>query len=179
MVPPRPGAASPVVLLPGTGLTAGDWEPVAAELSRTRVVHAVDLRGHGASDWPGSYSIDLLAGDVARLLPQLGPRVEQVRPEVDTPSQRWPGVLRSLTVPVLALSGGPASFVPVEWVEDLVAGVADGAMVTVDAGHEVHRNRPADFLDAVLGFLPPSDATGPATSPVSPRRAPGTGGSRR
>lgn len=111
----------------------------------------------GASDWPGSYSIDLLAGDVARLLPQLGPRVEQVRPEVDTPSQRWPGVLRSLIVPVLALSGGPASFVPVEWVEDLVATVPDATMVTLDAGHEIHVARPADFLDAVQAFLVPSE----------------------
>lgn len=226
---PAPAQQSPVVLLPGTGLTAGDWEPVAAELSRTRVVHAVDLRGHGASDWPGSYSLELMAGDVARLLPQLGSRVdlvghslgglvaclvasasaevgrlvledvglprpripttperppgrlafdwavvEQVRPEIDTPAVWWPEVVRSLAVPVLAVSGGPTSFVPVEWVEDLVAAVPDGAMVTVDAGHEVHANRPAAFLDAVLGFL----TVEPAPRPVRRRPRRGSGGSR-
>ena len=68
----------PAVLLPGTGLTAGDWEPVAGDLARTRTVHAVDLRGHGASDRPGTYSIELMAGDVVRLLPQLAARVDLV-----------------------------------------------------------------------------------------------------
>ncbi len=43
-----------VVLLPGTGETADDWDTVAAVLSQTRMVLAVDLRGHGASDQPGS-----------------------------------------------------------------------------------------------------------------------------
>jgi len=204
----------PVVLLPGTGLTATDWEPIAAALAHTRLVHAVDLRGHGSSSWPGTYSIDLMAGDVVRLLPRLGRRVdlvghslgglvaclvalssprvrrlvledvgllrprtqtpaqrpartlpfdwamvEQVRPEVDTPSQRWRDVLGSLPVPVLAVSGGSRSFVPVEWVDDLVAAVPDGAMVTIDAGHEIHARRPAEFLDAVLAFLPPEEPT--------------------
>jgi len=62
--PSRP----PVVLLPATGETAEDWDMVAAALSPTRTVYAVNLRGHGPSDWPGSYSIQLLADDVTRLL---------------------------------------------------------------------------------------------------------------
>lgn len=200
-----------VVLLPGTGLTASDWDVVAAALSRERVVHAVDLRGHGSSDRSGRYSIALMAADVEALLPQLvddGSRldlvghslgglvacrvaassplvrrlvledvglmrartpttperpngtllfdwavVEQVRPEIDTPSADWPGVLRALRVPVLAISGGPASFVPQEWVDDLVEVVADATMVTIDAGHEVHASRPAEFVDALRAFL--------------------------
>ena len=204
----------PVVLLPGTGLTASDWDVVAAALARDRVVHAVDLRGHGSSDRPGRYSIELMARDVTLLLPQLGSRldlvghslgglvaclvassarevrrlvledvglmrprtpttperpngtllfdwavVEQVRPEIDTPSPEWPAVLGALRLPVLAVSGGPSSFVPQLWVEDLVDAVQDGAMVTVDAGHEVHANRPAEFLDAVRAFLSVDDST--------------------
>ncbi|MEO8330500.1 MAG: alpha/beta hydrolase, partial [Candidatus Nanopelagicales bacterium] len=43
----------PVVLLPATGETAEDWDVVAAALSHTRTVYAVNLRGHGGSDWPG------------------------------------------------------------------------------------------------------------------------------
>lgn len=67
-----PGATRPpVVLLPATGETAEDWDVVAAALQPTRTVHAVDLRGHGDSDRPGTYSVALMADDVAGLLPQL------------------------------------------------------------------------------------------------------------
>ena len=62
--PTRP----PVVLLPATGNTAADWDGVAAELSRDRVVRAIDLRGHGESDWPGEYSLQLMADDIVALL---------------------------------------------------------------------------------------------------------------
>ena len=62
---------APVVLLPATAKTAEDWDAVAAALAGSRTVHAVNLRGHGPSDWPGTYSIRLLADDVTGLLPQL------------------------------------------------------------------------------------------------------------
>jgi pimeloyl-ACP methyl ester carboxylesterase len=72
-------ARPPVVLLPGTGATADDWDAIAAELSANRLVFAADLRGHGHSDWPGTYSISLMAGDVAGLLPVLpAPQVDLV-----------------------------------------------------------------------------------------------------
>jgi len=61
----------PVVLLHGTGATAGDWDAIAARLCADRPVFAVDLRGHGESSWPGTYSISLMAHDVAGLLPLL------------------------------------------------------------------------------------------------------------
>jgi pimeloyl-ACP methyl ester carboxylesterase len=67
----RAAACPPVVLLPGTGATAGDWDVIAAELSADRNVFAVDLRGHGESSWPGMYAIGLMARDVAGLLPML------------------------------------------------------------------------------------------------------------
>jgi esterase len=71
----RPGGrgprSPPVVLLPGTGLTAGDWDLVAHDLAADRTVHAVDLRGHGDSDRPGRYSIALMAADVTALLDAL------------------------------------------------------------------------------------------------------------
>jgi len=62
---------APVVLLPATGETADDWDVVASALASSRTVHAVNLRGHGPSDWPGTYSIELLATDVTGLLPQV------------------------------------------------------------------------------------------------------------
>ena len=79
--------------------------------------------------------------------------VEQVRPEIDSPSPEWPAVLRGLRVPVLAIGGGPASFVPQEWVADLVGAVPEAVMVTIDAGHEVHAARPVAFVDRVRAFL--------------------------
>jgi pimeloyl-ACP methyl ester carboxylesterase len=197
-----------VVLLPGTGLTAGDWAEVAADLARDRTVHAVDLRGHGDSDWPGTYSVELMAHDVVSLLEGLAgsvdlvghslgglvacrvaaanPRVHrlvledvglmrprtptmparpegeldfdwdmvaQVRPEVDTPADDWSQVLAAIRAPVLAIGGGPTSFVPQQWVEDLVAAVPDAVMVTIAVGHEVHRGEPKAYVTTVRDHL--------------------------
>ena len=69
--PGADGSRPPVVLLPATGETSADWDVVAAALQPSRTAYAVNLRGHGSSDWPGSYSIRSMADDVAALLPQL------------------------------------------------------------------------------------------------------------
>ncbi|MGC5031339.1 alpha/beta fold hydrolase [Micromonospora sp. DT229] len=69
---PTVGAArTPVVLLPATGRSAQDWDVIAAELDAERRVYAVDLRGHGGSDWPGEYRLKLFARDVLGLLDRL------------------------------------------------------------------------------------------------------------
>jgi pimeloyl-ACP methyl ester carboxylesterase len=65
-------AAAPVVLLHALGETAEDWDQVAAALSRSWHVYAVDLRGHGRSDWPGQYTLPLLRDDVTGFLDALG-----------------------------------------------------------------------------------------------------------
>ena len=67
-------ARPPVVLLPATGETAEDWDVVASSLQSSRTVYAVSLRGHGPSDWPGDYSIQVMADDVTGLLRQLDDR---------------------------------------------------------------------------------------------------------
>ncbi|MET4079115.1 alpha/beta fold hydrolase [Janibacter sp. UYMM211] len=74
----EPGDLPSLVLLPGTGLTAEDWAVVADDLARDRVVHAVDLRGHGRSGRPGRYSVDLMADDVRGLVTWLGAPVDLV-----------------------------------------------------------------------------------------------------
>jgi pimeloyl-ACP methyl ester carboxylesterase len=66
-----PGSA-PLVLLHALGESAADWVPVDAELARYFRVYAPDLRGHGDSDWPGSYSFALMARDVTSWLDRLG-----------------------------------------------------------------------------------------------------------
>ncbi|HEY6316149.1 MAG TPA: alpha/beta fold hydrolase [Streptosporangiaceae bacterium] len=65
-------SAAPVVLLHALGETAEDWDQVAAALSRSWHVYAVDLRGHGRSDWPGQYTLPLLRDDVTGFLDALG-----------------------------------------------------------------------------------------------------------
>ncbi|WP_249138792.1 alpha/beta fold hydrolase [Phycicoccus avicenniae] len=60
-----------VVLVHGTGSDATTWDEVAVGLGTDRTVHAVDLRGHGRSDRPGTYSVALMAQDLAQVLPHL------------------------------------------------------------------------------------------------------------
>ena len=68
----------PVVLLPATGETAEDWDAFAPLLQPSRTVCAVNLRGHGGSDWPGDYSIQAMADDVTGLLDRLDEPVDLV-----------------------------------------------------------------------------------------------------
>jgi pimeloyl-ACP methyl ester carboxylesterase len=52
-----PVSAAPVIVLPALGEDSRDcWDEVASALSQMYHVYAVDLRGHGRSDWPGQYS---------------------------------------------------------------------------------------------------------------------------
>ncbi|AJE44248.1 alpha/beta fold hydrolase [Streptomyces nodosus] len=67
-----PPDAPPLVLLHALGESATDWEVVVPALARSRRVYALDLRGHGRSDWPGEYSLELMQTDVLRFLNALG-----------------------------------------------------------------------------------------------------------
>jgi 3-oxoadipate enol-lactonase len=67
-----PADAPALVLLHGLGGQASTWDTVAAELARSYRVLAIDLRGHGDSDWPGVYSFELMRDDVLGVLDQLG-----------------------------------------------------------------------------------------------------------
>ncbi|MFD4544941.1 alpha/beta fold hydrolase [Streptomyces sp. NPDC058466] len=49
-----PEAAPPLVLLHALGEDSTDWAEVVPALARRRRVYALDLRGHGRSDWPKS-----------------------------------------------------------------------------------------------------------------------------
>jgi pimeloyl-ACP methyl ester carboxylesterase len=56
-------AAPPLVLLHALGENSADWAGVTGPLAASFREFALDLRGHGASDWPGARKTD------ARLLP--------------------------------------------------------------------------------------------------------------
>jgi pimeloyl-ACP methyl ester carboxylesterase len=70
-----PSGAPPVVLLHGGGQTRHSWHTTLRVLAeREWRVYAVDLRGHGDSDWAadGDYSLDAFAGDAERLARTVG-----------------------------------------------------------------------------------------------------------
>jgi 3-oxoadipate enol-lactonase len=67
-------ARPPMMLLHGLGERASAWSPVLPGLAERYRAYAVDLRGHGDSDWPGAYSLELMRDDVVALLDHLGLR---------------------------------------------------------------------------------------------------------
>ena len=68
--------AEPLVLLHSLGDRGADWDEVAPAFPRHRRIYAPDLRGHGRSDWPGDYSVELAQADVLGFLDAL--RLDQV-----------------------------------------------------------------------------------------------------
>jgi 3-oxoadipate enol-lactonase len=66
-----PEAAPPIVLLHGLGELAESWAVVRPSFERDYRVIAPDLRGHGRTDWPGEYSIELMAADTVALIDEL------------------------------------------------------------------------------------------------------------
>ncbi|WP_315836406.1 alpha/beta hydrolase [Bradyrhizobium prioriisuperbiae] len=61
-----------MLLLHGGALTAHTWDYVALALRADFRVFAIDLRGHGASDWADDYSIQSYATDLLTALDGLG-----------------------------------------------------------------------------------------------------------
>ncbi|HEY1176207.1 MAG TPA: alpha/beta hydrolase [Phytomonospora sp.] len=66
------GTGPPVLLLHGGALTAHTWDFVCLGLRGTARLIALDLRGHGESDWSRDYRIATLAADVAATADHLG-----------------------------------------------------------------------------------------------------------
>ncbi|MFF2407051.1 alpha/beta fold hydrolase [Streptomyces sp. NPDC058092] len=66
-----PPDAPPLLLLHALGEDAADWDVVAPVFAGGWRVYALDLRGHGRSDWPGEYSLQLMRDDVLGFLDAL------------------------------------------------------------------------------------------------------------
>ncbi|MCX4554092.1 alpha/beta hydrolase [Streptomyces sp. NBC_01387] len=62
---------APVVLLHGLGGSSATWEATGQALGEEWRVYALDLRGHGESDWPDEYSFELMRDDVFGFLNEL------------------------------------------------------------------------------------------------------------
>lgn len=65
-------AAPPLVLLHGRTADHNDWNGITQHFAARHHVFAPDLRGHGASDYPGAYPLSEMAADVVALLDRLG-----------------------------------------------------------------------------------------------------------
>jgi pimeloyl-ACP methyl ester carboxylesterase len=198
------------MLLHALGDNAADSATVGAALEPDHRVVTMDLRGHGASGWPGDYSFELMRDDVIRVLDDLAvenvilighsmggvvtylvalaqPRrvtrlvVEDAPPpyprdrplperpdgeqpfdwdvvpaiaaQVNDPSRRWWQHLPEIAAPALVIGGGPASHVPQELLAEVADLIPGCTLVTIDAGHNVHRTAPDQFIRAVLGWL--------------------------
>lgn len=61
-----------MLLLHGLGGDSTDWQGVAPVLAESSYVVAPDLRGHGESGRPGSYSFEVMRDDVLALVDELG-----------------------------------------------------------------------------------------------------------
>ncbi|HXY44148.1 MAG TPA: alpha/beta hydrolase [Acidimicrobiales bacterium] len=66
-----PETAPAMLMLHGLGELAVGWEIVRPELERHYRVIAPDLRGHGQTDWPGTYSLKLMRDDTVLLMNEL------------------------------------------------------------------------------------------------------------
>ncbi|MEU1127438.1 alpha/beta hydrolase [Streptomyces sp. NPDC005899] len=62
---------SPVLLLHGLGGSSASWEAVGGLLGEEWRVYALDLRGHGESDWPDEYGFEQMRDDVLGFLDEL------------------------------------------------------------------------------------------------------------
>ncbi|EGD53602.1 alpha/beta fold hydrolase [Gordonia neofelifaecis] len=78
---------------------------------------------------------------------------EAVTSQFDVPEPAWWDRLAGVSAPTLVISGGDRSFLPPRHLRSVADALPDGRMVTIDAGHSVHRDRTTDFLAALIDHL--------------------------
>jgi pimeloyl-ACP methyl ester carboxylesterase len=78
--------------------------------------------------------------------------VNPIRAQLTDPDPAWSARMASIGTPTLII-GGAASTIPQHLLADTAERMPDATLVTLDAGHHVHRDRPAEFLAAVHGWL--------------------------
>ena len=169
----------PMLLLHALGEQAGSWAPVTAQFAAHYRVFALDMRGHGRSDWPGTCSSQLMRDDVVGPMEDLGLRdvtlvghsmggtvayltaiakpervsrliVEDVPPPF--PPETWEQ-LAAIAAPTLLIGGGPQSHIPQDLLADVAARSPSCELVTIPAGHYVHNTHPDQCAATVLRWL--------------------------
>jgi 3-oxoadipate enol-lactonase len=79
--------------------------------------------------------------------------VSAILGEVNDPERRMWALLPGIVAPTLLIGGGPSSTIPQDLLAEVSRIIPDCRMVEIDAGHDVHVNRPDAFVSAVLGWL--------------------------
>jgi 3-oxoadipate enol-lactonase len=211
--------APPLVLLHALGEGRHDWSGLLDRFVDEFDVVTVDLRGHGDSDWPDTYSSELMATDIVGLLDALDlhavtllghslggvvaylvaerrpdlvgrliiedapPPVPRDRPVPERPDSPLPfdwavllaiieetrhgnpaawERLKTIAAPTLLIGGGPQSHIPQDSLLQVARLIPDCDLVTIPAGHHIHRALPFDFIEVVLdwcGGRPVADVT--------------------
>jgi pimeloyl-ACP methyl ester carboxylesterase len=81
------------------------------------------------------------------------PLVQAVFGQLNEPDPAWWDRAGRISVPTLVIAGGPDSHVPQDLLVELAERIPGGRLVTIPAGHQVHRERPAEFIAALRDFL--------------------------
>jgi pimeloyl-ACP methyl ester carboxylesterase len=124
-------ASPPLLLIHGNRDHARTWDDVAVRLQRDYCVYAVDLRGHGDSDWAvgGQYSLPEFVLDIAMLARELDrdPLTIVAHSLGGAVALEYAGVFPDAVLKVCAIEGlGPRVGEPMpgsirmrNWIEDL------------------------------------------------------------
>ncbi len=78
---------------------------------------------------------------------------DQVGTQFQVPEPDWWDALPTVSAPTLVISGGRRSFLPPHHLQTLSEALPAGRFRIIDAGHSVHRDRPAEFETAATDFL--------------------------
>jgi 3-oxoadipate enol-lactonase len=74
---------------------------------------------------------------------------------LDNPDPAWLSRLGQITAETLVIGGGPASYIPQEWVVELARQIPGAQLETIPVGHLIHNGDPEAFARTSLGFLSP------------------------
>ncbi|WP_234466700.1 alpha/beta fold hydrolase, partial [Streptomyces sp. MBT60] len=80
------------------------------------------------------------------------PVVPDIDAQINDPDPAVRERFPEITVPTLVIGGGPDSHIDQEQLAQMVRAIPDAELVTVDAGHLIHTDRPEEFLAALRGF---------------------------
>ncbi|NED92691.1 alpha/beta hydrolase [Streptomyces sp. SID11233] len=104
---------------------------------------------------PPPFPLDPPRGPAERPDGELGfdwPVVPSINAQLNEPDPASRERLGEITVPTLVIAGGPRSQIDQEDLAWMARRIPGGRLVTIDAGHLVHTERPEEFLAALRSF---------------------------